>query len=159
MKKLLLGLFMGVIVGLFFGTVEWKRAFNPFSTAIWGISPPDIESHISNFHTKCPQFSSSHFFFRAGGPDVDEYWSFVLPPDQARVFLDSYIKKNSLLAISQNNDLPIWITQSYKDHKDWRSDLWYNSLADLSEAYTTKGLFCGYSAEKNRIYLINWDDF
>lgn len=157
MKKLLAGLFVGIIIGLFFGAIDWKRAFNPFSTATWGIASPNLEHKISHFNTKSPQFSSDHFFFFDGGPDVDEYWSFVLPPEYARVFLDSYIKSNSLPAMSPDAKLPEFVYPSF-NHKDWRSDLWFKSVADLSEAYYKKGLFCGYNAKKSRIYLMNWDE-
>jgi hypothetical protein len=156
MKKLLAGFLVGLIVGLVLSAVNWK-AFLLFSNCTYGVASPDIEPNISHFRTKVPQFSSNHFFFREGFMDVDEYWSFELPPELARVFLDSYVKMNSLQAISQNSDLPDWIKRS-SNHKDWRSDLWFKSYADLSKVYYKKYLFCGYDAKKNRIYLMNWND-
>jgi hypothetical protein len=157
MKKLMAGFLTGIIIGWLFGAIDWKKGCDPFSTGTWGIASPAIEPHISHFETKSPPFSSDHFLFYDGGPDVDEYWSFVLPPEYARVFLDTYVKKNSLSAVSPDTKLPDWITRS-TDHKDWRADLWFRSTAELSEAYYKKGLFCGYSAEKNRIYLMNWTE-
>jgi hypothetical protein len=157
MEKFLAGFLVGIIFGLIFGAIDWKKAFNPFSTAKWGIASPKMEHNISRFHTKCPQFSSDHFYFFNGGPDAEEYWSFVLPPEYARVFLDSYIRSNSLPAMSPDVKLSEYVCTP-RDHKDWRSDLWFKSVADFSEAYFKKGLFCGYSAEQNRIYLMNWHD-
>ncbi|MCD4728951.1 MAG: hypothetical protein K8R46_14940 [Pirellulales bacterium] len=169
MKKLLAGFLAGLagfltglVVGLILSAVDWE-AILPFSDTTYGIASPDIEESydLMHFRTNVPKFSSGHFFFRTGFGDVDEYWSFVLPPERARAFLDSYVKKNALPTISRNTNFPAYISirinGSY-DHKDWRSDLWFDSLADLSEVYYKKYLFCGYSAEKNRIYLMNWND-
>jgi hypothetical protein len=162
MKKVLLGLLIGLSVGLPFGFLvgnKWE-SLKPSNWCTHGASAPDIESYgLSGFCMSAPpEFSSRHFFFRTGFGDVDEYWSFELPPDRAREFLDDYVKRSQLPSIPATSEFPDWIRDPGCDHEDWNPQLWFERFEDLSEIYHVKYHFVGYSQEKNRIYLMNWND-
>jgi hypothetical protein len=157
MKKVVLGLSIGLLLGIVLARFDWGTLL-PFSNTTYGISCPDLQSYeLHYFGTEIPPFSSRHFFFRSGFGDVDEYWSFVLPPDQARDFIDTYITENNLLPATSETAFPSGVDITY-EHEDWKRDLWFTSFSDLSEIYLAEGLFCAYSQEKNRVYLMNWNE-
>lgn len=158
MKKTLLAFLVGTVIGFALGTVNWKSLV-PFSGSTYGVASPNLESYgLSGFGlAEPPEFSSKQFFFRTGFTDVGEYWSFVLPPGLAREFVDSYAKRQTLTRVPATSDFPDWINRHH-DHDAWKQEYWFNEFEDLSEIYYRQYLFLGYSEEKNRIYLMNWND-
>lgn len=100
---------------------------------------------------------SEHYYFRHGFADVDEYWSFCLPPERAEEFLHEYAKLNRLPPGSNAQTFPHPILGA-TDCEAWVGRYWFRSFGELDRLYYRKYLFCGYSAKRHRIYLSNWND-
>lgn len=158
MKKLVTGIAAGLVLGIFLGRIDWPSLM-PFDNCTFGVSTPDVKPYVDHFDASVPEFSSDHFFFMTGFGDTVEYWSFVLPPEYARAFLDRYVKMHSLPKLSSDasvSELVKAAPRPYVEHRDWRPSQWFNSPNELSEVYYKDHLFCGYDAKKNRIYLMKW---
>ncbi len=83
--------------------------------------------------------------------------SFVLPPDRAREFLAVYVKENKLPAAADPAAIPDYVLGMPGQEK-WDARYWFGSFSELDEIYYVKHLFVGYSASRNRVYLMNWND-
>jgi hypothetical protein len=156
MKKLLICFLVGLalLIGFAIGDRSWQR-LQIFEALVIIQEQP---SEIACFRTDgIPAYSSKHYFFKHGFTDIDEYWSFQLPPDRARNFITKYVQANQLKVIKDTSRLPKWILGQIR-HGKWDNRYWFSSFNQLDEIYYKKYLFCGYSIEKNRIYLMNWND-
>ncbi len=157
MKRLLLGILIGIGICFPLWTVDWKACM-PFADCTYGVSPHSLDSYdLSHFNVEIPKFSSEHFLFRDGFGDVDEYWSFVLPPDLARKFVDSHVDRMRLPRVDDMSGIEECVLGGC-EHEDWSGEYWFDRFEDLTEIYYEKYYFCGYSEKKNRIYLMNWND-
>lgn len=141
--------------GFILGDRSWKRIQIFFGPTV---IVPNVPSHLGYFRlAHLPPFCSDPYFFREGFRDVDEYLSFVLPPDRAREFLAAYVKENELPATEDPAAIPRWVLGMPGQEK-WDGRYWFGSFSELDEIYYVKHLFVGYSASRNRIYLMNWND-
>lgn len=163
MAKVLGGFIVGILIGAIVGvgigwSIDW-RTVRPFGMWSYGVSSPDLKKlDLMHFQlADAPKYSSRHFFFRNGGPDCIEYWAFDLPPEQAREFIDEYVDRCDLESTAEG-ELPITTSFICDGHEDWREDLWIGDRNELSETYASGTQFCGYDEEKNRVYLMNWDE-
>ena len=104
-----------------------------------------------------PEYSSQHYYFRSGFTDVDEYLSFQLPPELAREFIAEYVRDTQIPKSTNYSQIPEWVLGRIT-HEGWDSKYWFSSFDQLDEIYYMKYRFCGYSKERNRIYLMNWND-
>jgi hypothetical protein len=121
------------------------------------ITPPPLPD-LTHFRIQgFPEHSSKHYFFRSGFTDVNEYWSFQLPPDQAGSFIKTYVSANQIPALSDTSAIPEWVLGNIR-HERWDHRYWFTSFEQLDEIYYQKYLFCGYSRKAKRIYLMNWND-
>jgi hypothetical protein len=144
-----------VAVGFVLGDRSWRRLrFLGGPKAI----VPKVPSGLGHFRlTELPPFASGLYYYRDGFTDVDEYLSFVLPPDRASEFLASYLKANSLPAVKDTSTIPRWVL-GMASGETWDGRYWFSNLAELDQIYYGKYLFLGYSASKNRFYLMNWNE-
>ena len=113
MKKSLVILLVGCTfaMGVIVGDRSWERLriFAPV------VIVSQVPSEVHHFRLAAvPPFSSDHYYFRDGFADVDEYWSFRLPPEQAESFLASYVQQNHLSRLEETKELPMWILGASK---------------------------------------------
>ena len=155
MKKSLVILLVGCTfaMGVIVGDRSWERLriFAPV------VIVSRVPSEVHHFRLAAvPPFSSDHYYFRDGFADVDEYWSFRLPPEQAESFLASYVQQNHLSRLEETKELPMWILGASKS--EWDEGYWFGDFEELDEVYYKEFLFCGYSAKRGRVYLMNWNE-
>ncbi|WP_417745560.1 hypothetical protein [Rosistilla oblonga] len=154
-RLVLLFVCLAFAAGFILGDRPWERIrerFGPF------VISPKLPRELYHFHLEeIPEFSSDHFFFRDGFTDVDEYWSFCLAPDLAEAFLKAYVEKSQLTVVEDTNDIPDWVL-GVKEQDEWDGRYWFSDYRELDQIYYKKYLFCGYSADRNRLYLMNWND-
>jgi hypothetical protein len=159
MKKPLIVLLLFVCVfvaGFILGDRSWER-MRLFPAVV--VKPqalmPDYLSHFLLAET--PPFSSDHYYFREGFTDVNEYWSFCLPPEQAKAFLSSYTARATLPLAENPGEIPNLVLGP-KGQSEWDDRYWFHDFDQLDQVYYKRLLFCGYSTDRNRLYLMNWDE-
>jgi len=157
MKKALVGLFVSgaFAAGCILGDRPWERMQRLFRPVVIVPKLPDSLHHFQL--TEIPAFSSNHYFFREGFGDVDEYWSFCLPPDRAEEFLKAYVETNNLPLVEDTSEIPDWVL-GMTEQDEWDSRYWFSAYRELDQIYYKRFLFCGYSADRNRLYLMNWNE-
>jgi len=158
MKKTLALLLIGCVfvAGFVLGDRSWKR-MRLFSPVVIQPQPlsPDCPTHFQL--AEVPPFSSDHYYFRVGYSDVDEYWSFCLPPEQAKAFLATYVDRLNLPRARDPGAIPDFVLGS-TGQPEWDDRYWFSGFGELDQVYYRRFLFCGYSADRNRVYLMNWND-
>ena len=158
MKKILVLLLIGCVfvTGFILGDRSWER-MQLFAPVV--IKPQTLTSdHLSHFLiAEIPPFSSDHYYFREGFPDVNEYWSFCLPPEQVKEFLAAYIERAKLPLIKDPSEIPEFVL-GMPGQQEWDNRYWFRGFDELDQVYYERSLFCGYSANRNRLYLMNWDE-
>ncbi len=141
--------------GFVLGDQSWKR-LQVFPPIVFKPQPP-LPHDIHHFRTsQIPAFSSDHYYFREGHTDVNEYWSFCLPPERAAAFLIDYIATTKLQPVKDTSQIPTWVNESQS--AKWDQRYWFGDFEELDQIFYEKYLFCGYSAKHNRVYLMNWND-
>lgn len=140
-------------VGIIVGDRSWERMriFAPV------VIVPRVPSEINHFRIgELPSASSDHYFFRDGFTDVEEYWSFCLPPTEVEAFLTAYVQRNRLPQMTDTSELPKWILGARSP--EWDDRYWFAGFDELDQVYYEEFLFCGYSAKRHRVYLMNWNE-
>jgi len=155
MKKSLVILLVGCTfaMGVIVGDRSWERLriFAPV------VIVSQVPSEVHHFRLAAvPPFSSDHYYFRDGFADVDEYWSFCLPLAEAQTFLTEYVQQNRLPQMTDMSGLPEWILGAKSP--EWDDRYWFSGFDELDQVYYEKSLFCGYSVERERLYLMNWNE-
>ena len=148
---------VGVLLfaGMLYSAWQFKKGFEP-----------RIEVQKDPFRATCtfgcnsegaPPFSSRHFYYESGFTDLDCFWSFELPPDLARQFLNDHPTGRLLVSPNDRSKIRSCV-KGRQIPEELRAEYWFNSFSDLDKVYYREFYFCGYSSEKNRIYLMNWND-
>lgn len=156
-KTLVVLLIVSVFVaGFVLGDRSWDRLRISKPVVIKPDTP--VSDELSHFMlAEVPPFSSEHYYFREGYPDVQEYWSFCLPPEQAKAFLTAYVDRAKLPLVEDPSEIPDFVLGS-KGLQEWDNRYWFNGFDELDQVYYKRFLFCGYSADRNRLYLMNWNE-
>jgi hypothetical protein len=144
------------VAGFVLGDRSWERMrlFRPVVVTPQTLMP----DHLSHFLlAEIPPFSSDHYYFREGFTDVNEYWSFCLPPEQVKSFLSSYTERAKLPLAEDSNEIPDFVLGP-KGQSEWDNRYWFRDFGQLDQVYYKRFLFCGYSADRNRLYLMNWNE-
>ena len=157
MKKvhIILLVVLAFAVGFVLGDRSWLRMRFSFGATVITPRLPDSLDHFRV--SGIPAFSSQHYFYREGFGDVDECWSFCLPPEYAKKFLAAYTKKTGMPLIEDTSDIPDWVIE-ITEQDTWDGRYWFSAYSEFDQIYYKDHLFCGYSADKNRIYMMNWND-
>ena len=161
---IVVGIVLALVVG-FFCALPYiaKHAFR----CVYVHAP--VESHLGYFgygrDNALPEGSTEHYFFREGFGDVDEFWSFRLPPDRIEDFIGEYVLKHRIP--KAGSDLPSTVInpalpQFAESFEEWQPEYWFDDIADLDEMYLKldeweAGEFAAYSKKNGRVYLMNWN--
>jgi len=158
MKKILFPLTLGCVfvAGFMLGDRSWKR-IQLFAPVV--INPQALKlEHLSHFLlTEVPPFSSRHYYYCEGYPDTNEFWSFCLPPERVEAFLDTYIERAELSLVEDPSEIPEFVLGMPRQ-QEWDDRYWFHGFDELDRVYFNRSHFCGYSKNRNRLYLANWDD-
>ena len=71
---------------------------------------------------------------REGYPDVEEYWSFCLPPERAKAFLTAYVDRAKLPLVEVPSEIPDFVLGS-KGQREWDNRYWFNGFDELDQVY------------------------